>query len=393
MRKVTMKVALAGAGLLLACAVPVAVGSATPAAAAGTVPTIASLSVSPTTVAASGLTPATVTVSIRLTSAVALSPSCTLNDGGQPGSAGAFIMLTRTTPADPRVGSLVPARTAHALNLTSGSGTDGSWTAQIAVPSTWVGTWRVATVFACRPNDVTSESVDPDTVGHGGAFTVTGTELPALSMGYRPNPVPWNASTVRVQGRLVNGETGAPLARRRLDWCRDTGCGIDGGYTSTVVITDDAGYYRYTLGVSPLFSSLQVWTTPVPATWFGTQRVSLVLSRGPQPVTAPAVSVTPSAAVVATGSRPQVSGRFFDAGRCWSATDRHPVLVEYLVGRTAWRPLVRTTTRLNGRWQAMVPARAERWVLRARYPGTSGAGDGSGACAGATSRSFALTGV
>lgn len=102
-RKVTMKVALAGAGLLLACAVPVAVGSATPAAAAGTVPTIASLMSSPTTVAASGLTPATVTVSMRLTSAVALSPSCTLNDGGRPGRRGVHHADPRTTPASPRV--------------------------------------------------------------------------------------------------------------------------------------------------------------------------------------------------------------------------------------------------------------------------------------------------
>ncbi len=359
---------------------------------APTDPRVVAVSVSPSVVSASGTTPATVVVTVQLAGAGALKDTCGIYDGGQTGSAGAFVDLRRVDAADPRVAGFAPDVSRQRLRLTSGTGDTGTWTARVAVPSTWAGTWQVDYLVACGDSPTPPLQVSPATIGHPAPFTVVGEHLPALSMGTSPNPVAWNATGYLAKGRLRDTATGEGLAGRRLEWCNDTGCGIDGGYTGHPVVTDARGYYSFTVDPRQLPPRLNLWTGRVPAVGFGTQEVSLVLTRTPKPVTRPAVAAKPNATTVAAGAGVTVAGRFFDAGRCEGLTYDERVDVQYLYGRTAWRTAATASVRSSGRFDVVVPARAGRWAYRVAFAGTPGI-DGWGVCVPAVSTRFVVTGT
>ncbi len=390
-------------------------GAIAPAARAATVDArIDQVTVSPSAVTASGLTPVEVMVTVRLVDTGDLQDTCPLMAGESAASSGAIVELRRVTPADPRVGTRAPAATRQRLHLTGTSGTATSWTARIAVPSTWAGTWQVSRIYACADSDPAPNSLGPlintidlDPRAHGkvAGVTVTGDHIPALSIGPSPDPVPWTATRYVAKGRLWDTSPGAGLVAT-LEWCADLGCGIEDAYDGNPVTTDDAGYYSMPVDLTAAYTNLNLWIPRPVGRGFPAQGVTQVLVRGVHPRTAPAVGGVPSATRLRTGAALTVTGSFFDGNRC--ADLRDPLTLQYLHGRTAWRTISTFLTRFSGRFTVTVPARAGRTAYRVRYAGNPGIQAaavmtpdaspeapvpyGLGACVPASGRPFVVTG-
>jgi hypothetical protein len=172
-------------------------------------------------VAVSGLAVVPVTVSVRVTdpSGVAenphgfdASPQVTL--GPVPG----FHSQLRPT-----------------LARTSGTVTDGIWSATINVPSTWNGTVRVTSVGAAdRVGNVRRDEL---TGARAPALRVRGTHRPALTLHYSLLP-----DGLRITGRAYFTDTRRPLARTPLATSFESGCDLDGGAVNDIV-TNSRGFY------------------------------------------------------------------------------------------------------------------------------------------------------
>jgi hypothetical protein len=172
-------------------------------------------------VAVSGLAVVPVTVSVRVTdpSGVAenphsfdASPQVTL--GPVPG----FRSQLRPT-----------------LARTSGTVTDGIWSATVNVPSTWNGTVRVTSVGAAdRLGNVRMEELSG---ARAPALRVKGTHRPALTLHYSLLP-----DGLQISGRAYFTDTRRPLARTALATSFESGCDLDGGAVNDIV-TDARGFY------------------------------------------------------------------------------------------------------------------------------------------------------
>ena len=221
---ITAAVAFAGtlavAGPLSARAGPAAPSG--PAAASDTSPPrIRAVWFSRRSVAVSGLAVVPVTVSVRVTdpSGVAeiphsfsASPQLTL--GPVPG------FRSRLQPV---------------LARTSGTVTDGIWSATVNVPSTWNGTVRVTSVGAAdRLGNVRRDEL---TGARAPALRVRGTHRPALTLHYSLLP-----DGLQISGRAYFTDTGRPLARMPLATSFEMGCDLAGGAVNDIV-TDRRGFY------------------------------------------------------------------------------------------------------------------------------------------------------
>jgi hypothetical protein len=223
--RVTVAVLLAAAAVA-AAAPPAEAGPAPPGTPVPstdtTPPRVSDVRFSRASVRVHGLALVPVTVSVRITDAsgvdevpYAMTPSPSLTLSPVPG----FQSLLRPV-----------------LSRTSGTATDGVWSATVNVPSTWNGTVRITTVsVADRAGNVRNEEL---TGARAPALRVRGTHRPALTFRYSL----LDTGGVRVNGRAYFTDTGRPIARLPLGVAFSSPCDLDGGASNNIV-TDRRGRY------------------------------------------------------------------------------------------------------------------------------------------------------
>ncbi|GAA3927853.1 hypothetical protein [Actinoplanes auranticolor] len=186
-------------------------------------PQVRDVRFSRSSVAVRGLALVPVRVSLRLTDASGvldnphdMSPSPQLTIGSVPG------FQSKLRPV---------------LTRTSGTATNGTWTATVNVPSTWNGTVRIVSVGA------TDTAGNTFTTALSGArspkLRVRGTHRPAVTLRYSL----LEAGGFRIHGRAYYTDTGRPLRGKALATAHDSGCDFDGGAVNNVV-TDARGTYE-----------------------------------------------------------------------------------------------------------------------------------------------------
>lgn len=123
------------------------------------------------------------------------------------------------------------------LSRTSGTATDGTWSAVVNVPSTWNGTVRIVSVGA---TDGAGNQVSTALSGAASpALRVRGTHRPALTFHYSM----LSGGGFRIHGRAYFTDTGRPIRRHGLATAYDSNCDFDGGAVNTIV-TNSAGAYE-----------------------------------------------------------------------------------------------------------------------------------------------------
>ena len=224
--RATVAVALAGA-LVATATSPARAGPASASGAAAsadtTPPRIERAWFSRASVRISGLNVVPVTVSVHLTDASGVT---TIPAGMNPSP-------TLTLSPAPGFQSLVRPRLTH----TSGTVTDGVWSATVHVPSTWNGTVRIASVGA---GDRAGNVLNRELRGaRAPALRVTGTHRPALTFHYSLLA----GGGFRLHGRAYYTDTRRPLARQPLAAAYESPCDLEGGATNNIV-TDARGFYE-----------------------------------------------------------------------------------------------------------------------------------------------------
>jgi hypothetical protein len=222
----TVAVALCGA-LLATGAPPAWAGAPAPASADRSPPQVRDVKFSRTSVAVRGLAVVGVRVSMRLTDPSGIvdnphdmNPSPRLTIGAVPGH---------------------QAKLRPVLTRTSGTATDGTWSATVHVPSTWNGTVRIGSVGAM---DQAGNELSVALSGaRAPALRVRGTHRPALSFHYSMLA----GGGFRIHGRATYTDTGRPIRRLPLATAYDSNCDLDGGATNDIA-TDARGYYDKRFG-------------------------------------------------------------------------------------------------------------------------------------------------
>jgi hypothetical protein len=218
-------VALAGA-LAVTGPAPARAGPPSPNGAEATdttPPTVRGIWFSRASVAVSGLAVVPVTLSVRLTDPSGISD--------RPVGLDATPQLT-VAPVPGFRSRLRPT-----LTRTSGTATDGVWSATVNVPSTWNGTVRVSSVGAV--DEAGNELYAELSGARAPALRVTGTRRPALTFDYVLLP----GGGFAVRGRAYFTDTGRPIARLPLATAYDSNCDLDGGAVNDIV-TDARGFYE-----------------------------------------------------------------------------------------------------------------------------------------------------
>ncbi len=213
--RITLATAIATAVVL-----PATAGFAAPAADTAP-PQVEEIRFSRATVAVAGLAVVPVTVSVHLTDASGVAENATGMDASPQLTLG---------PVPGPWSRLLPK-----LSRTSGTATDGVWSATVNVPSTWHGAVRVTSVRAVdrAGNELSDELTD------GPALRVTGVHRPALSFHFAPLA----GGGFRLHGQAYYPDTGRPIARQPLATSFDSGCDLDGGAADDIV-TDAYGRYE-----------------------------------------------------------------------------------------------------------------------------------------------------
>ena len=207
------------AAITAAVVAPATAGFAAPAADT-TAPKVEEIRFSRPAVTVAGLAVVPVTVSVRLTDASGVAEQATGMDASPQLTLG---------PVPGPWSRLLPT-----LTRTSGTATDGVWSATVNVPSTWHGNVRVTSVRA-----VDRAGNQLDEVPDSPALRVTGVHRPALSFHFEPLP----GGGFRLHGQAYYPDTGRPIARQPLATSSDSGCDLDGGATDDIV-TDAYGRYE-----------------------------------------------------------------------------------------------------------------------------------------------------
>lgn len=123
------------------------------------------------------------------------------------------------------------------LTRTSGTATDGIWSATVNVPSTWNGTVRIVSVGAM---DKAGNELSTALSGaRSPRLRVRGTHRPALTFQYSMLA----GGGFRIHGQASFTDTGRPLSRQKLATALDSGCDFDGGARNNIV-TDARGNYE-----------------------------------------------------------------------------------------------------------------------------------------------------
>jgi hypothetical protein len=123
------------------------------------------------------------------------------------------------------------------LTRTSGTATDGIWSAIVNVPSTWNGTVRISAVGAT--DQAGNELVRTLSGSRSPALRVRGTHRPTLTFRYSMLA----GGGFRIHGRASYTDTGRPIRRLPLATAYDSNCDFDGGATNDIV-TDARGNYE-----------------------------------------------------------------------------------------------------------------------------------------------------
>jgi hypothetical protein len=251
--------------------------------------------------------------------------------------------------------------------VTSGTFTDGTWTATVQVPSTADGTWALTSMAACT----STGCLAPVAVGGSPTFTVVGHHQPRLTFGAVPTVVAYPNRRGVVKGRVVDAETHRGMPGLLVGYGDLATCTPDPAYEthqpfSYVGITNAAGYY--TLSADDLSRTSCVGLLATLPRNVDPNAVFPVLRSFTVPIK-PWVTATAAAGRAAVGSQVSVTGQVFD----WGLWDGHgrTVLVQVLHGRTQWRTVATVDVRLNARWNAVVsPARGAN-VYRAVTPASA----------------------
>jgi hypothetical protein len=222
---------LLAAALAASAAEPARAGPATTGDAARSVTTSADTTAprlervwfSRASVRVSGLNLVPVTVSVHITDASGITE------------------FPRGEPASPRVVlSPLPgfrSRVRPLMIRTSGTVTDGVWSATLQVPSTWNGTVRVTEVGA---EDIAGNVLTRELTGRQAAtLRVIGTHRPALTLRYTVLPT----GGFRLHGRAYFTDTRQPIARLPLVTGYGSLCNLENGAT-TDIVTDARGHYQ-----------------------------------------------------------------------------------------------------------------------------------------------------
>ncbi len=123
------------------------------------------------------------------------------------------------------------------LTRTSGTATDGTWSATVNVPSTWNGTVRIVSVGAM---DQAGNELSTTLSGaRSPKLRVRGTHRPALTFQYSMLA----GGGFRIHGRASFTDTGRPIGRQKLATSYDSGCDFGGGARNNIV-TDARGNYE-----------------------------------------------------------------------------------------------------------------------------------------------------
>ncbi len=289
---------------VLAVTVLAALSPTPPAAAAPaaeTPPELVDVALSRAAVAVSGVNTASITVSVRLTDETGVIESRPTDSVPMPA-----VVLTNVTGA---ATAGAPAETTRDLSLTSGTATDGTWSTQILVPSTYDGRWEISAVYA-QDTEYSTLTVDPREVGMRRSLTVDGSHQPTITMGFAPNPVVGNDPFVDIKGRVVDADTGAPFAGVRLTIGnhRTENCGYLGWGGSASATTDASGYYGFLNMPAGHGHYCVINTRPQMVSGIDQFRVTTALIRNGNHGVQPAIGATPERTPVRVGQSVAVFG-------------------------------------------------------------------------------------
>jgi hypothetical protein len=332
---------------------------------------LTSLALSTGAASVSGLD--TVTVTATLTTTGETWPCQTKGQDG-------FVLLTRTST---RVWdrSATPVLVGG-LSCVSESGGVRTRRADIVVPSTADGPWRVSDV-----NFLNGYDLDPRNYGLPDAtLAVTGTHRPRLRISVRPQPLVYPARDVRVTVQATYDDTRAPVTTRWVgitdDWGGAGGCGPCTGNTDSngrvvrrVTLTDS----RQVTAWMPLSggSAGYDWVQTYSQLW------TRILVQ-------PALSASPALSSVRHGTDVNVTGRALAvtvSARTggWPQQPRVTIGLQRLVGRH-WRTVSEGKVRQNGRFTLVATPPKGRNLYRVGLPTQQ-------TFASATSRPFVIRGT
>jgi hypothetical protein len=266
--------------------------------------------------------------------------------------------------------------------LTSGTSTNGTWSATVYMPSTADGTWSLSSVNVCAPDCGGA----PIAVPAAPTFTVTGHHQPRLSLGVVPSPLPYPQKGGVVKGRVIDSDTLQGMPGVAIGYSNDANCvqfPPDGpiGFLVTKK-TNSGGYYDFSPTNLLMLNCVGIWGSVrhnsdgysvFPA--FRTFSVTIK----------PLVTASAGAARAKVGTTVAVQGQAFD-WNVWNGRGRI-VQVQQLRGSTQWRTVATVNVRLNGRLNATVsPTVHGTNIYRAFTPALTNSAPSS-------SRSFTIVGT
>ena len=213
---------------------------------------------------------------------------------------------------------------------------------------------------------------------------MVGSHIPSLTVGFSPNPVPYNALHYTEKGRLTDSATGEPLGGVTLYGCIDTFCPVGGNFFPEALVTDAAGYFTWHT-ITGVIHWLYLLSAPAPKVLYGLQQVSTLLLSKAYPVTQPSVSGATLVRTARTGSAMSVTGKTYGIYA--------PVQVQWRDAAGAWHVSATTAPRSSERFTARVPVRRGRVTYRVYLPpGPAAPVPGRGGWAAASGRPFVVVG-
>lgn len=228
---------LAVFGLVFAAAPPALAADTTP-------PQIVDLTVIPSTVNLAGVSYTKIVISVHLQDDSGICADCNVDADDMAAFPGYRTPLVRLDATPPVPGMFYETQFSG-MRLTSGTTTDGWWTATRIATGLWNGTRPVIRIAAFDPAGNKTD-IDPRNSALARTVTVHATNAARISYGIVPTVTPYGVDTFTIKGRAYLSGSGAPLGNRALLLCEDTGCGIEGTFGGTAVATNANGYYAVT---------------------------------------------------------------------------------------------------------------------------------------------------
>jgi hypothetical protein len=247
----------------MALAIVGALGGATAAADDVEPPGVVSLQVGPATQTVEGFQLGSVRVEVGLRDASGVETIDLAERGIWPA-----LWVERIGDAGPGH----PMRAATVLERVEGDARDGIWSAELKVPSTWDGDWRVSDLFLI--DTLRNEAVvDPASLDLEAAFSVQGRHVPALTMEI-DSPDASEGEPITIAGRAWYLDTDEPIAGRLLAAGFDSSC-PEPPQGGRAVTTGADGLFAYDAVASPFVHC--VFLTEPPTSSFTPDQATVVL--------------------------------------------------------------------------------------------------------------------